>query len=197
MSETKPKVARTKSATARLQTPPELLKKFQEQVVKERRKRVSSARQNREKQESSKKVFPKTVTGDQRDRYRTVYTNDFEGTYLPPTEGRPTSPTRRNNPHPAKVKFSVLQAAFVIILPWLTTVSTLPPLHLLAIHGVEGADTRDWSTTGRGDDERCSYGLPKGLLSGRWFRYGVQIITIVSKTLWNEHESMLEQNLMK
>ena len=103
MAESRPH-SRIKSATARL-TPPGLQKPLQIQQagVKERQKRVSSAKLNREKQNSSKKVFPRPSSAEKKERYKTVYNKDFEGMYQPPTEPRPTSPTRRNNPHPSQV----------------------------------------------------------------------------------------------
>ena len=97
---------RVKSATARL-TPTESQKPKQnnEQSAKER---VKSARLNREKNDSSKKVFPRPITAEKKERYTSIYNKDFEGTYLPPTEPRPTSPTRRNNPHPTQVQLTLV-----------------------------------------------------------------------------------------
>ncbi len=71
--------------------------------VKERQKRVSSATVNRDKNNASKKVFPRPGSADKKERYTSIYNKDFEGSFLPPTEPRPTSPTRRNNPHPSQV----------------------------------------------------------------------------------------------
>ena len=96
---------RTKSAIARLKTPPEHHLKHGG-VAKddhERKQRVKSARLNRDKHVSSKKVFPRPSSAD-KERYRTQYARDFEGfRYTLPISARPTSPTRRNNPHPTKV----------------------------------------------------------------------------------------------
>ena len=95
---------RTKSAIARLTPPePEKPKQSHQLGAKEREKRVKSASLNREKNQSSKKVFPRPSSGDKKERYRTIYNKDFEGTYISPVEPRPTSPTRRNNPHPTQV----------------------------------------------------------------------------------------------
>lgn len=75
----------------------------QPESVKERKKRVKSAKLNREKQNSSTKVFPRPLSAEKKERYTSMYNKDFEGSYIPPTEPRPTSPTRRNNPHPSQV----------------------------------------------------------------------------------------------
>lgn len=75
----------------------------QSQSAKERKKRVKSAKLNREKQNSSTKVFPRPQSAEKKERYTSIYNKDFEGSYIPPTEPRPTSPTRRNNPHPSQV----------------------------------------------------------------------------------------------
>lgn len=96
---------RTKSATARLKTPLEGQSKHRGAAKNERgqKQRVKSARLNRDKHESSKKVFPRPSSAD-KERYRTQYARDFEGArHITPISARPTSPTRRNNPHPTKV----------------------------------------------------------------------------------------------
>ena len=72
-----------------------------QESVKE--KRIDSAKLNREKNESSKKVFPQPTSDKTKERYRSIYNKDFEGSYTTPLEPRPTSPTRRNNPHPSQV----------------------------------------------------------------------------------------------
>lgn len=71
-----------------------------QESVKE--KRIDSAKLNREKNESSKKVFPQPTSDKTKERYRSIYNKDFEGSYTTPLEPRPTSPTRRNNPHPSQ-----------------------------------------------------------------------------------------------
>jgi hypothetical protein len=66
------------------------------------KERVHSALVNKERNDSSKKVFPPPLPKENKDRYISMYNKDFEGSYMPPLEPRPTSPTRRNNPHPTK-----------------------------------------------------------------------------------------------
>lgn len=108
--------SRPKSAAARL-TPPVPLtidyalteppKPKHGQGDKDVKKRVHSARGNKMKNEDSKKVFPRSIkdTGlAVKERYRSQYNKDFEGSYISPVEPRPTSPTRRNNPHPSQVR---------------------------------------------------------------------------------------------
>lgn len=92
---------RSKSAKARL-TPTEPMKPKQD-LSQSAKERAEFALLNREKNESSKKVFPRPSSGDKKERYRTIYNKDFEGSFITPLEPRPTSPTRRNNPHPSKV----------------------------------------------------------------------------------------------
>lgn len=111
MSSTRPgsRSRRIKSATARMITPPDPSHLIKPTFpggpsVKEKDKRVDSAKLNREKNESSKKVFPPPSSNEKnKERYRSIYNKDFEGTYMTPLEPRPTSPTRRNNPHPSHV----------------------------------------------------------------------------------------------
>ena len=68
------------------------------------------------KNEDSKKVFPRTKDTDVaiKERYLSQYNRDFEGAYISPSEPRPTSPTRRNNPHPSQV-LMILKLIIVII----------------------------------------------------------------------------------
>lgn len=101
---------RAKSATARMITPPPPPTELgissiplTESVKETKDKRGTSAKANKEKNESSKKVFPGGGGYDKKERYLSIYNKDYEGTYMMPTEPRPTSPTRRNNPHPSQV----------------------------------------------------------------------------------------------
>ena len=82
---------------------PTQLKFDRQEVVHEARLRASSAKAIRDKHITSKKVFPRHHLKDPKEHYTTMYANDFDGKYVPPPEPRPTSPTRRNNPHPSKV----------------------------------------------------------------------------------------------
>jgi hypothetical protein len=65
-------------------------------------RRVQSARERKMSQESSR-IFPDELTSTSQTggRWKTIYSEDFEskGNTRPPT-ARPTSATRRNNPHP-------------------------------------------------------------------------------------------------
>ena len=73
-------------------------------------RRVQSARERKMSQESSH-VFPSelyspSVGGD---RWKTMYSEDYESkASTRPSSARPTSPTRRNNPHPRQVDNSIL-----------------------------------------------------------------------------------------
>ena len=77
-------------------------------VVKGRSRRVKSARETRLEQERSD-IFPPPVAGSGAGSGwgRTQYDDDY-GRKEPvkPVPVRPVSPTRRNNPHPAKVRCS-------------------------------------------------------------------------------------------
>lgn len=98
------KDGRTHSAKARI-TPAEPVKAVldKKQVMKEARERATSAKAIRDKHHGSTKVFPRPPSRGSKQRFTTSYTQNFEGTYVPPADLRPTSPTRRNNPHPSKV----------------------------------------------------------------------------------------------
>ena len=94
---------RSRSARARLISPvsgrvgPSL---DREALVKEAKERAKSAKMIRGKHTGSSKVFPGHKS---KDRFTSMYSTDFDGSFAPAPELRPTSPTRRNNPHPAKV----------------------------------------------------------------------------------------------
>lgn len=66
--------------------------------------RIKSAKAIRDQHTSSAAVLacpPSKSAGLK--RFTSMYSKDFDGTFVPPAEIRPTSPTRRNNPHPGKV----------------------------------------------------------------------------------------------
>ena len=104
------KPRRVKSAKARL-TPtqpsePKSSAVHTQDAVKEAQERVASAKAIRDKHTGSAKVFPgppRPGSRASKERFSSVYSKDFEGSFAPPAELRPTSPTRRHNPHPGKV----------------------------------------------------------------------------------------------
>ena len=99
------KARRVRSAKARLTPPgPEKADFDKTQVVKEAQERAKSARAIRQKHLASAKIFPRPPSRNSKERFTTLYHSDFEGSFVPPAELRPTSPTRRNNPHPGKVR---------------------------------------------------------------------------------------------
>ena len=99
---------RTRSAKARL-TPPGPDRAYDQQhVLKAARERVKSAKAIREKHEGSTKIFPRPPLRPSKERFTSIYSKDFEGTYIPPADLRPSSPTRRNNPHPGKVSWDYI-----------------------------------------------------------------------------------------
>ena len=92
------KPRRVKSAKARL-TPTK-----SEAHSNPAREAQASARATRDKHNASGKVFPRPNSrSGAKERFSTMYSKDFDGTFAPPAELRPTSPTRRHNPHPGKV----------------------------------------------------------------------------------------------
>lgn len=97
---------RSRSAKARLTPPgPETVAMLADRdaVVKEARERAKSAKVIRGKHTASSKVFPaRPSSRANKDRFTSMYSSDFDGSFTAPPELRPTSPTRRNNPHPAK-----------------------------------------------------------------------------------------------
>ena len=96
---------KARSAKARLTPPtnPEVYLDL-ERVVRDRKERAQSAKANRDKHTSSTRVFRST---DNKGRFKSMYSQDFDGSFTTPAELRPTSPTRRNNPHPGKVSFKL------------------------------------------------------------------------------------------
>ena len=87
----------------------------QEALTKEARERATSAKAIKDKHHGSSKLFPRPPSRSSRERFTSSYSKDFDGTFLPPAELRPTSPTRRNNPHPAKVKPYISKAGRCIL----------------------------------------------------------------------------------
>ena len=102
---------RSHSAKARVTPPsgpPVVVSK--EQIAKEARERAKSAKAIKSKHTSSSGMFlprppSRSAPAAGKARFRTMYSQDFDrdGTFVPPAEIRPTSATRRNNPHPTKV----------------------------------------------------------------------------------------------
>ena len=106
--DTKPKRRRVKSAVARLsplpesqsnQVPDEL-----KVIQKEFKQRTTSAQNIRKQHTASRKVIHGGTGPEKKDRFKTMYSADFRGKYVTPPECRPTSPTRRHNPHPSRVR---------------------------------------------------------------------------------------------
>ena len=108
MSSGAAKPRRIKSAKARLTPtqPPEGKSSpvSRKEVSKDAQERVLSAKAIRDKHHGSTKVFPRPASRASKERFSTVYSKDFEGSFAPAAELRPTSPTRRHNPHPGKVR---------------------------------------------------------------------------------------------
>ena len=91
---------RAHSAKARL-TPDRAASSLErEKILREAKERTKSAKQIKDKHKTSAKMF---AGSSSKGRFTSMYSSDFEGTYVSPPEARPTSPTRRNNPHPGKV----------------------------------------------------------------------------------------------
>lgn len=103
MSSSSAKPRRVKSARARLTPTQQLDKSPTINAAKEAQERVLSAKAIRDKHNGSTKVFPRPSSRASKERFSTVYSKDFEGSFAPAAELRPTSPTRRHNPHPGKV----------------------------------------------------------------------------------------------
>jgi len=107
---------RIKSAKARLAPPqpPKDARDMDKLLMKMTKERVNSATANKTKHTSSAGVFAakpaKEYTEvDKKKRFTTMYSLSFDGSFVPPPDLRPTSPTRRNNPHPSQVKnFSIV-----------------------------------------------------------------------------------------
>ena len=110
MSSGAAKPRRIKSAKARLTPthPPEGRSSpvNRKEVSKDAQERVLSAKAIRDKHHGSTKVFPRPASRASKERFSSVYSKDFEGSFAPAAELRPTSPTRRHNPHPGKVRKS-------------------------------------------------------------------------------------------
>lgn len=95
---------RARSAKARLNpTTPQKEQFDTERTMKEARERGKSAKAIREKHEGSGRMFPRPPSRSARERFTSSYSTEFHSkAFHPPAELRPTSPTRRNNPHPTK-----------------------------------------------------------------------------------------------
>lgn len=133
---------RSRSARARLTPPgPETVALFsdREAVVKEARERAKSAKVIRGKHTASSKVFPGRPMGSKanKERFTSMYSTDFDGSFTAPPELRPTSPTRRNNPHPAKVSYSYKRTS-------VEGVGLDLPSATAAIYGVEASIAWNW-----------------------------------------------------
>lgn len=74
-----------------------------EDVLKEAKERAKSAKLIRGKHTASTQLFPSQRSS--KERFTSMYSTDYDGTFASPPDLRPTSPTRRNNPHPAKVSW--------------------------------------------------------------------------------------------
>lgn len=95
------------SAKARLSTPPEQTPWDDGQVKEEYQQRVKSAALIRDAHtRTGKSMFKpqKEKKTEKQERYSTSYSNHFTGTAVRPPSARPSSPTRRNNPHPTQVR---------------------------------------------------------------------------------------------
>ena len=100
---TRPRVS---SAKARLSTPPEQTPWDDGQVMQEYQQRVKSAALIRDAHtRTGKSMFkpPSEKKAEKQERYSTSYSNHYTGTAVRPPSARPSSPTRRNNPHPTQV----------------------------------------------------------------------------------------------
>lgn len=129
---------RSRSARARLTPPgPEStgLAFDREAVIREAKERAKSAKLIRGKHTASTKVFPGQAS---KERFTSMYSTDFDGAFSSPSELRPTSPTRRNNPHPAKVTADYkLWVGLFIDRKMLAA----------AIHGVAASIARHWGVS--------------------------------------------------
>ena len=129
---TKPKRRRVKSAVARLSPLPENqsdhLQDEMKVIQKEFKQRTTSAQNIRKQHTSSKKVISGGAAPGRQDRFKTMYSADFRGKYVTPPECRPTSPTRRHNPHPSRV--STMQSLIA------TSYNSVPQLLLYFIYTI-------------------------------------------------------------
>lgn len=91
---------RPRSHSAKSRPPPQMMSS---QVAKETKERIMSAKAIKNKHTSSAGLFVPPPPASIGRRFTSMYAQDFDGTFVPPADLRPTSPTRRNNPHPTKV----------------------------------------------------------------------------------------------
>ena len=96
------KPRRARSAKARL-TPTQGQPDLSSSLAKEALERQASAKAIRDKHNHSDKVFPRPKSRGSKERFSTMYSSDYDGAFAPAADLRPTSPTRRHNPHPGKV----------------------------------------------------------------------------------------------
>lgn len=105
--ESKPKRRRVKSAVAKLsplpEDQPDQMQDELKVIQKEFKQRTTSAQNIRKQHTSSRKVITGAPGPEKQDRFKTMYSAEFRGKYVTPPECRPTSPTRRHNPHPSRV----------------------------------------------------------------------------------------------
>ena len=151
----KPKRRRVKSAVARLSPLPEDQRsQVQDElkvIQKEFKQRTTSAQNIRKQHTTSRKVISGGTGAEKQDRFKTMYSADFRGKYVTPPECRPTSPTRRHNPHPSRVSIAMrdygntlydnkIVATFQSFLTWKapTRVLTSPRTAGLVDRGLEG-----------------------------------------------------------
>lgn len=138
---------RSHSAKARITpVPPPISMDHSEQITKEL-EAAKSAKAIKNKHTSSAAMFvvrPPSRSAPQvgKARFTSMYSNDFEGSFVPPAEIRPTSPTRRNNPHPTKVRVCKAERGWGSLSLAVIKFVVIP----LAIYGLEGSLKRDWSS---------------------------------------------------
>ena len=98
---------RAHSAKGRLSTPPEQTTRNETQVKREFDQRLKSAAQIRDAHTRAGKTMvfaKKEKRKDKVERFSTSYCKEFTGEVVLPPAARPSSPTRRNNPHPNHVR---------------------------------------------------------------------------------------------
>ena len=126
---------RSKSARARLTTTKMDLEEslLEQNADYVRSKRAKSAMSNRTRAEVSRYVMPRHAETEEFEQ--TQYTAQFEAKAGETPEMRPSSPTRRNNPHPADVSCicaGTLRRSRVA----LRRREALPPVRLRPLEGI-------------------------------------------------------------
>ena len=89
--------SRVQSAVARIQTPP------RDVVIPEFKSNRRAQSANYSRAMSSKAIFPQQAR-KQPETPRSRYSDNYPGTFSPKASLRPSSPTRRHNPHPSQVR---------------------------------------------------------------------------------------------